>query len=108
MPTTLLERVVPPLTPDETKLAGEQDASCRSSFVRKNALIWTGSGLIAAAAGLTIGGALATSSDSSTGKLVFGVSAGTFATVGSGLSAIGAIVQQRFTDRGCTTTLTKK
>lgn len=103
MSTDLLERVLPPLTPDEKSLSDEQDHSCRSSYLWKNGLTWTGSGMVAAAAGLTIGGAYATSNNDSTGKLVFGVSAGTMAALGSGLVAIGGIIQQRFTDRGCVT-----
>lgn len=103
MSTDLLDRVLPPLTSDEKSLADEQDRSCRSSYVRKNGFTWTGSGLVAAAAGLTIGGAYATSNNDTTGKLIFGVSAGTMAALGSGLVAIGGIIQQRFTDRGCMT-----
>ena len=103
MSTDLLEKVVPPLTPEEKRLADEQTDSCRSSYVRKNGFTWTGSGLVAAAAGLTIGGAYATSNNDMTGKLIFGVSAGTMAALGSGLVAIGGIIQQRFTDRGCVT-----
>jgi hypothetical protein len=101
MSADLLERAFPPLTPDEKSLADEQDHSCRSSYLRKNGFTWTGSGLVAVAAGLTIGGAYATSTNDSTGKLVFGVSAGTMAALGSGLVAIGGIIQQGFTDRGC-------
>jgi hypothetical protein len=98
--TNLLEKVFPPLTNDEAILADEQDGSCQSSYIRKNASLWTGSGLVAASAGLTIGGAYSTDS-----KLAFGVSAGTMAAVGSGLVAIGGIIQQRFSDRGCVTRL---
>jgi hypothetical protein len=103
MSMDLIERVLPPLTPDEKGLADEQNHSCRSSYVRKNGLTWTGSGLVAAAAGLTIGGAYATGNNDMTGKLIFGVSAGTLAALGSGLVAIGGIIQQHFTDRGCVT-----
>jgi hypothetical protein len=103
MSTDLLDRVLPPLTPEEKRLADEQDHSCRSSYLRKDGFTWTGSGLVAAAAGLTIGGAYATGTNDSTGKLIFGVSAGTMAALGSGLVAIGGIIQQRFTDRGCMT-----
>jgi hypothetical protein len=103
MSTDLLEKVVPPLTPEEGRLADEQTDSCRSSYVRKNGLTWTGSVLVAAAAGLTIGGAYATGNNDMTGKLIFGVSAGSFAALGSGLVAIGGIIQQHFTDRGCVT-----
>jgi hypothetical protein len=108
MSTDLLERVAPPLTTDEQRLADEQDHSCRSSYVRKNGFTWTGSGLVALAAGLTIGGAYATSNNDTTGKLIFGVSAGTMATLGSGLVAIGGIIQERFTDRGCVTKINVK
>jgi hypothetical protein len=103
MSTDLLDRFLPPLTPEEKSLADEQDHSCRSSYLRKDGFTWTGSGLVAAAAGLTIGGAYATSNNDTTGKLIFGVSAGTMAALGSGLVAIGGIIQQRFTDRGCMT-----
>ena len=103
----LLDQVVPPLTPEEERLAREQDASCRASYTWKNGLTWTGSGLVAVAAGITIGGAYATGNNDSTGKLIFGVSAGTMAALGSGLVAIGAIIQQAFTDRGCASKLTE-
>ena len=108
MSTDLLERVLPPLTPQEMRLADEQNHSCRSSYLRKNGFTWTGSGLVALAAGLTIGGAYATSSNDMTGKLIFGVSAGTMAALGSGLVAIGGIIQERFSDRGCVTKVSVK
>jgi hypothetical protein len=108
MSTELFEKVLPPLTPEETSLADEQDHSCRSSYVRKNGFTWTGSGLVALAAGLTIGGAYATNNNDMTGKVVFGVSAGTMAALGSGFVAIGGIIQERFTDRGCVTKLNVK
>jgi hypothetical protein len=108
MSPQLLEKVFPPLTPDEKSLADEQDHSCRSSYVWKNGLTWTGSGLIATSAGLTIGGAYATSNNDTTAKIAFGVSAGTMAALGGGLVAIGALIQERFTDRGCVTKVTVK
>jgi hypothetical protein len=108
MSTELLEKVMPPLTSEERILADGQDHSCRSSYKWKDGLTWTGSGMIAAAAGLTIGGAYATSANDMTGKLAFGVSAGTMATLGSGLVALGGIVQERFSDRGCVTKVTVK
>jgi hypothetical protein len=108
MATDVFEQVLPPLTSEEKILADEQDHSCRSSYVKKNGLTWTGSGLVALAAGLTIGGAYATSNNDTTGKVIFGVSAGTLAALGSGLVAVGGIIQQRFTDRGCVTKMTVK
>jgi hypothetical protein len=108
MSDDLLEKVVPPLTTGEEELSREQDGSCRTSYVWKNALTWTGSSLIAASASLTIGGAYATGNDDTTGKLFFGVSAGSLAALGSGLVAIAGIIQQRYTDRGCVSRLTAK
>jgi hypothetical protein len=77
MSTDLLDRVLPPLTPEEKNVADEQDHSCRSSYLRKDGFTWTGSGLVAAAAGLMIGGAYATSNNDMTGMPIFGLSAGT-------------------------------
>jgi hypothetical protein len=108
MSVGLLEKVVPPLTPEEERLAGEQDASCRSSYLWKNGLTWTGSSLVGVAAGVTIGGAYATSNNDNTGKVIFGVSAATMAALGSILVALGGIGQQRFTDRGCMSKVTAK
>ncbi|MDB4983360.1 MAG: hypothetical protein JWM82_4112 [Myxococcales bacterium] len=108
MSTDLLEQVMPPLTSEERILADEQDHSCRSSYKWKDGLTWTGSAMVAAAAGLTIGGAYATSNNDMTGKLAFGVSAGTMATLGGGLVALGGIIQERFSDRGCVTKVTVK
>lgn len=68
----------------------------------KNGLTWTGSALVGIAAGVTIGAAYATSNNDTNGKLVFGVSAGTMAALGGVFVAVGGIMQQRFTDRGCT------
>ena len=105
--TDLLEKVVPPLTPDEKILEAEQDHSCRSSYLWKNGLTYTGSGLVAAAAGITIGGAYATG-NTDTAKAIFGVTGGTLALAGALLVAIGAIVQNNYTDRGCVTRLNTK
>jgi hypothetical protein len=99
----LIDRVDPPLTPSEKNLAAQEDSSCRSSYVWKNALTWTGSLLIAGAAGVTVGSAYATGNNDNTGKLIFGVSAGSLATLGSGLVAIGGILANGFSDRGCVT-----
>lgn len=97
----LMIAIAPPLTASEEQLVQKENDSCRSSYLWKNALTWTGGGFVATAAGITIGGAYATGNSDTTGKLVFGVSAGSLAAVGSILVAVGGIVQQGFTDRGC-------
>jgi hypothetical protein len=101
-PVEILDGVFLPLTPEEEQLADDEDASCRSSYMWKNGFTWTGSALVGLAAGLTIGAAYATNTDNTSGKLIFGVSAGTMAALGSVFVAVGGILQQRFTDRGCT------
>lgn len=98
----LIDAVVPPMTPEEKHLAREQDAFCRTSYKWKNTFTWTGGTLVAIAAGITIGGAYATGNDNLDYKVAFGVSAGTLATLGSVLVVVGALVQQTFVDRGCT------
>lgn len=106
-----INKVIPPLTPQEAEVGSQQDSSCRSSYVWKNALTWTGSLLIAAAAGLTIGAAYATgnnNNNNTTNQIAFGVSAGTAATLGSGLVAIGGIVANGFSDRGCVSKMSTK
>jgi hypothetical protein len=97
----LLNTVVPPLTPDEVAQIRKENDSCRSSYMRKNGLTWAGSIFVAVAAGVTVASAYATGNNDSTGRLVFGVSAGSLAALGSGLVAIGGIIQQGFTDRAC-------
>jgi hypothetical protein len=97
----VLNTVVPPLTPEELQSMKVESDSCRSSYLWKNGLTWTGSVFVAVGAGITIGGAYATGNNDTTGKVIYGVSAGTLAALGSLLVAIGGIVQQRFTDRGC-------
>ncbi len=101
MSAELINTVAPPLLPEEEQSIQKEDASCRSSYTWKNGLTWTGSILVAMAAGLTIGGAYATGLNDTTGKILFGVSAGSLAALGSGLVAVGGIVQQGFGDRGC-------
>jgi len=96
-----IDQVMPPQTTEEAALARTQDSSCRNSYMWKNALTWTGSVLIAAAAGFTIGGAYVTGTNDTTDKIAFGVSAGSLATLGSGLVAVGGIIANGFTDRGC-------
>jgi len=96
-----LDVLFPPMTPEEEQAIQKENSSCRSSYVWKNGLTWTGSMFVAIAAGITVGGAYATGNNDTTGKLVFGVSAGTLAALGSGLVAIGGIIQNGFTDRGC-------
>lgn len=97
----LLNALFPPLTPEEVQSIQKENASCRSSYLWKNGLTWTGSVFVAAAAGITIGGAYATGNNDTSAKILFGVSAGSLAALGSGLVAIGGIIQQGFTDRGC-------
>lgn len=103
-----INKFIPPQTPEEAARGRAQDSSCRTSYMWKNALTWTGSILIAVAAGFTIGGAYLsgknntlTENTSNTGQIAFGVSAGTLATLGSGLVAVGGIIANGFTDRGC-------
>ncbi len=99
-----INRLIPPQTAAEAALARDQDSSCRNSYVWKNGLTWTGSILIAVAAGFTVGGAFLAGNNASstnTGQIAFGVSAGTLATAGSGLVAVGGIVANGFVDRGC-------
>lgn len=104
MPEDTLDKVMPPLTVDEEALAKEQDHYCRSSYVWKNGLTYTGSILVAAAAGITIGGAALTGKTDTT-KEIFGVTGASTALFGTLLVAVGAMVQNHFTDRGCVTTL---
>jgi hypothetical protein len=97
----LLNTVVPPLTPEEKQAIQGQNDSCRSSYMWKSALSWTGGSLIAVSAGMTISGALATGNSDTTGKIVFGVSAGSLAALGSIFEVTAGIIQQYFSDRGC-------
>jgi hypothetical protein len=66
--------------------------SCRSSYCWKNGLTSTGGGFVGAAAALTIGGAYAADATNSTDKILFGVSAGSPAALGSILVIVGEIV----------------
>lgn len=97
----MLTAVAPPLTPEELEAVKKENSSCRSSYMWKNGMTWTGSVFVAVAAGITIGGAYATGNDDASGKIIFGVSAGSLAALGAGLVAVGGIVQTGFTDRGC-------
>jgi hypothetical protein len=96
----LLDVIAPPLTAEEAKTIPDENASCRSSYLWKKSLTWTGGVLVAGAAGMTIGAAYAVGSDDATPKIL-GVSAGSLAAFGSILAVVGAIIQQGFTDRGC-------
>jgi hypothetical protein len=93
--------LAPPLTPDEERATKAQNGSCRSYYLWKNGLTWTGSTLVAVAAGFTIGAAYATHNNDSNATVAYGVSAGSLAALGSLLVAVGGVVQQGFTDRGC-------
>ena len=97
----VLTAVAPPLTTEEVQSFQAESGSCRASYLWKNGLTWTGGALVGAAAGLTIGGAYASDITNSTDKLLFGVSAGSLAALGSILVIAGEIVHQGFTDRGC-------
>ena len=97
----VLNAVVPPLTPAEERAMEDENASCRASYIWKNGLMWTGATLVAVAAGSTIVGALATGNSDTTGKLVFGISAGSLAASGTILQVIAGTIQVGFSDRGC-------
>jgi hypothetical protein len=97
----VLNVVAPPLTPDELEAVQSENTSCRKSYMWKNALNWTGGILVGVAAGVTIGGAYATGNNDSTGKIAFGVSAGSLAALGAIFGAVGGIIQQSYSDRGC-------
>jgi hypothetical protein len=97
----ILTAVAPPLTTEEVQSFQAESDSCRSSYLWKNVLTWTGGAFVGAGAGLTIGAAYATDITNKTDQVLFGVSAGSFAALGSILVIAGEIVQQGFTDRGC-------
>ncbi len=97
----VLRAVAPPLTPDEIRSFQAEGDSCRASYLWKNGLTWTGGAFVGAAAALTIGDAYATEITDKTDQVLFGVSAGSLAALGSILVIAGEIVQQHFTDRGC-------
>ena len=97
----VLNVIAPPLTTEEMQSVQEENASCRRSYMWKSALNWTGGVMVGVAAGVTIGGAYATGNNDSTGKIAFGVSAGSLAALGAIFGAIGGIIQQAYTDRGC-------
>jgi hypothetical protein len=98
----LINTVAPPLTVEEEKTMYKETGSCRTSYYWKNGLTWTGSILVAAAGGITLGYAAGNSGNSSTNdKVITGVSVGSLAALGSALVAVGGLVQTGFTDRGC-------
>jgi hypothetical protein len=75
VPEELLDALFPPMTPEDEQSIQKQNVSCRSSYLWKNGLTWTGSIFVAAAAGVTVGGAYATGNNDTTGKLLFGLRA---------------------------------
>jgi hypothetical protein len=97
----VVNKIMPPLTPAEEQAAQVQNSSCRAHYLWKNGLTWTGGILVGAAAGFTIGAAYATHNNDSNATIAYGVSAGSLAALGSIFVAVGGIVQQGFTDRGC-------
>jgi hypothetical protein len=97
----VINSVVPPLTPEEERSIVAENGSCRSTYLWKNGLTWTGGAFVTAGAGLTIGAAYATNNNDINPKLAYGVSAASLAALGSILVAVGGILQQGFSDRGC-------
>ena len=97
----VLTAVQPPLTEEELQTMRSQTDSCRSSYVWKGVLTWTGGALVAAAAALTVGGAYASSITNKTDQILFGISSGTLAALGGVLGIGGGIVDQGFVDRRC-------
>jgi hypothetical protein len=97
----VLNAVVPPLTPEEEQQVEEETDSCRASYLWKNGLTWTGGALVGIAAASTIAGALATGTSDTTGKIAFGISAGTLAALGTIFQVIAGVIQVDFADRGC-------
>jgi hypothetical protein len=97
----VLNTVVPPLTPQEEERMQDETGSCRTSYLWKNGLMWTGGGLVAIAAGSTIAGAVATGNNDTNSKIIFGVSAGSMAALGTIFQVIAGIIQVNFSDRGC-------
>ena len=93
--------IAPPLTREEVRAVERQNASCRTSYLWKNGIGWTGGVLVAVAAGVTIGGAYATGNNDQTGKIAFGVSAGSLAALGGLLGVVAGMIHQSFTERGC-------
>jgi hypothetical protein len=100
-PVELANVIAPPLTAAELGAVDRQNGSCRTLYMWKNALTWTGTILVVIAAGVTIGGAYATAIDDFASKIAFGVSAGSLATLGGVLEVLGDVVHQSFTERGC-------
>jgi hypothetical protein len=97
----VLNAVVPPLTPAEEQQVEDQTDSCRASYLWKNGLTWTGGALVGIAAASTIAAALATGNSDTTGKIAFGISAGTLAALGTIFQVIAGVIQVDFADRGC-------
>jgi hypothetical protein len=97
----LLNTVVPPLTPEEEQAMQKQTDACRMAYMWKNGLTWTGGGLVGIAAASTIAGAVATGNSDTTGKVIFGVSAGALAALGTIFQVVAGIIQVDFADRGC-------
>ena len=101
VPVEVLNVLAPSLTRDELEAVRQENASCRASYLWKSGFNWTGGALVGIAAGVTIGGAYATALSDATIKVAFGVSAGSLAALGAIFEAIGGLVQQSYTDRGC-------
>ena len=93
----LINTVAPPLTVEEEKTMYKETGSCRTSYMWKNGLSWTGSILVAGAGGVALAGASTTADR----QVLLGASIASLATLGTVLVAVGGLVQTGFTDRGC-------
>jgi hypothetical protein len=102
LPPEILNVVAPPLTPIELQTVDRENQSCRTTYMWKNALTWTGAVLVVLASGVVmVGGAYATTFNDVTGKIAFGLSAGGLAALGGIFGIVGGIAHQSFTERGC-------
>lgn len=102
LPVEVVNVIAPPLTRAEREAVDRENASCRASYLWKNALSWSGAVLVVAASGVVIaGGAYSEEFDHLAGTLAFGLSAGGLATLGGLLGLAGGMIHQSFTERGC-------
>jgi hypothetical protein len=101
VPVEVLNVIAPPLTLSEAQAVDQENHSCRSAYMWKNALTWTGGVMVAIAAGVTVGGAYLTGNNNTTGAIAFGISAGSLAALGGLFGVGGDMVHQSFTERGC-------
>jgi len=101
-PVEFVNVIAPPLTPAELQAVDHENGSCRTTYIWKNALTWTGAVLVVLASGVVVvGGAYASEFNHLSGAIAFGVSAGSLATLGGIFGLGGDILHQSFTERGC-------